>query len=303
MDLKANNDRLVAVAPALFVVLWATGFVVARLSAGHVAPVWFLGLRFPIACLFMLGVAVYQRALWPDAAHAFHAAVAGAFMHGGYLAPIYWAVAHGLPAGISALIVGLQPLLTAFLAAWILGEQIHRRHWFGLLVGLIGIGLVISPKLHFQGIEGITPLTVGLALFGAVCISFGTVYQKRFATGITLATGGTWQYVGGSLVVLISAYFVEDFFFDNSHQAWLALGWAVIVLSIIAITLMMILIREGAVSKVSSLIFLVPAVAALMTYVLFDETLNVVQILGMAVCAAAVLIVNRATTTGRSLEK
>jgi drug/metabolite transporter (DMT)-like permease len=297
MGLKSTNAMLVTAAPALFVVLWATGFVVAKLSAGHVAPVWFLGLRFPIACLFMLGVAVYQRTIWPDAAHAFHATIAGAFMHGGYLAPIYWAVAHGLPAGVSALIVGLQPLLTAFLAAWILGEQIHRRHWFGLLVGLIGIGLVISPKLHFQGIEGITPLTVGLALFGAMCISFGTVYQKRFATGIALATGGTWQYVGGSLVVLISAYFVEDFFFDNSHQAWLALGWAVIVLSIIAITLMMILIREGAVSKVSSLIFLVPAVAALMTYVMFGETLNVVQILGMAVCAAAVLIVNRATTT------
>ena len=293
MATKSSNALLIAVAPALFVVLWATGFVVARLSAGHVAPIWFLGLRFPIACLFMFGVALYQKATWPDAAHAFHAAIAGALMHGGYLAPIYWAVAHGLPAGVSALIVGLQPLLTAFLAAWILGERIHGRHWLGLLIGLVGIGLVISPKLHFSGIEGITPLTVGLALFGALCISLGTVYQKRFATGIALSTGGTWQYVGGSLVVLISAYFVEDFFFDNSLQAWWALGWAVIVLSIIAITLMMILIREGAVSKVSSLIFLVPAVAALMTFVLFDEKLLLIQIIGMAVCAAAVLIVNR----------
>lgn len=293
MESKSSNAKLVAVAPALFVVLWATGFVVAKLSAGHVAPVWFLGLRFPIACVFMFCIALYQRASWPDWGHAFHASVAGAFMHGGYLAPIYWAVAHGLPAGVSALIVGLQPLITAFLAAGILGERIHGRHWFGLAVGLMGIALVISPKLHFQGVEGITPLTVGLALFGALCISFGTVYQKRFATDIALATGGTWQYVGGSLVVLISAYFVEDFFFDNSHQAWLALGWAVIVLSVIAITLMMILIREGAVSKVSSLIFLVPAVAALMTYILFGETLNVIQILGMAVCAAAVLIVNK----------
>ena len=303
MASKPSNAILVAVAPALFVVMWATGFVVAKLSAGHVAPVWFLGLRFPIACVFMFCVALYQRASWPDSKDAFHASVSGAFMHGGYLAPIYLAVAHGLPAGVSALIVGLQPLFTAFLAAWILGERIHGRHWFGLLVGLIGIALVISPKLHFQGVEGITPLTVGLALFGALCISFGTVYQKRFATGIALATGGTWQYVGGSLVVLISAYFAEDFFFDNSHQAWFALVWAVIVLSIIAITLMMILIREGAVSKVSSLIFFVPAVAALMTYVLFDETLNIIQILGMAVCAAAVLIVNGATTKVPALER
>ena len=303
MASKSSDVLLIAVAPALFVVLWATGFVVAKLSAGHVAPVWFLGLRFPIACLFMLFVAMYQRASWPDATHAFHASVAGAFMHGGYLAPIYWAVAHGLPAGVSALIVGLQPLMTAFLAAWILGERIHAKHWLGLLVGLIGIAFVISPKLHFAGVEGITPLTVSLAFFGALCISFGTVYQKRFATGIALATGGTWQYVGGSLVVLVSAYFVEDFFFDNSQQAWWALGWAVIVLSIIAITLMMILIREGAVSKVSSLIFLVPAVAALMTYILFGETLSWIQILGMAICAAAVLIVNGATTKGPALEK
>ncbi len=303
MATKSSNAMLIAIAPALFVVLWATGFVVAKLSAGHVAPVWFLGLRFPIACVFMFFVALYQRAAWPDATHALHATIAGAFMHGGYLAPIYWAVAHGLPAGVSALIVGLQPLITAFLAAWILGERIHAKHWFGLVVGLIGIGLVISPKLHFQGAEGITPLTVGLALIGALCISFGTVYQKRFATGVALATGGTWQYVGGSFVVLISAYFVEDFFFDNSPQAWWALGWAVIVLSIIAITLMMILIREGAVSKVSSLIFLVPAVAALMTYVLFDETLNLIQILGMAICAAAVLIVNGVTTTVPASEK
>ena len=303
---KSSNAALIAAAPALFVVLWATGFVVAKLSAGHVAPVWFLGLRFPIACLFMSGVAFYQRAAWPDSTHAFHATVAGAFMHGGYLAPIYWAVAHGLPAGVSALIVGLQPLSTAFLAALILGERIHARHWMGLIVGLIGIGLVISPKLHLSGVEGITPLTVGLTLFGALSISLGTVYQKRFATGIPLATGGAWQYAGGSVVVLISAYLVEDFFFDNSAQAWWALGWAVIVLSIIAITLLMILINDGAVSKVSSLIFLVPGVAALMTFVLFGETLNVVQISGMAVCAAAVLIVNRqtnaASTIGPALE-
>ena len=303
---KSSHAMLVATAPALFVVLWATGFVVAKLSAGHVAPIWFLGLRFPIACLFMFSVALYQRAIWPDALHALHATIAGALMHGGYLAPIYWAVAHGLPAGVAALIVGLQPLLTAFLAAPILGERIHLRHWLGLLIGLVGVGLVISPKLQMGHVEGITPLTVCLALFGALCISFGTVYQKRFATGIALSTGGAWQYAGGSVVVLIGAYLVEDFFFDNSPQAWWALGWAVIVLSVIAITLLMMLINDGAVSKVSSLIFLVPSVAALMTFVLFGETLSVVQILGMAVCAAAVLIVNRqtnaATTTGPALE-
>jgi drug/metabolite transporter (DMT)-like permease len=293
MTTAPAKTMLVAVVPFVFVVLWATGFVVSKLSAGHVGPLWFLSLRFPIAGIFLLGVGLQQRAPWPDAKHSLHAVIAGAFLHGLYLGPIYWAVSQGLPAGVSALIVGLQPLLTAFMAALILGEVIYPRHWLGLIVGLVGIGLVVWPKLSFAHVGGITPLTASCALFGAVAISFGTVYQKRFATGLHLASGGFWQYVGASVIVLIGAVATGDFQFDYSWQAWSALAWAVIVLSIIAITLLMMLIREGEVSRVSGLIYLVPAVAALMTYVMFDEKLLFVQIIGMAVCAAAVLIVNR----------
>lgn len=234
-----------------------------------------------------------QQAPWPDARHASHAVIAGAFLHGLYLGPIYWAVAAGLPAGVSALIVGLQPLLTAFMAALMLGEVINARHWLGLAVGLFGIGLVVWPKLVFTTVGGITPLTVACALFGAAAISFGTVYQKRFATGLHLASGGFWQYVGASLVVMLGTWVLGEYHFDGSVQAWTALAWAILVLSIGAITLLMMLIREGAVSRVSSLIYLVPAVAAFMTYVLFGETLVPLQILGMGICAAAVLIVNR----------
>ena len=290
------KSTLIAATPAVFVVLWATGFVVARLSAGHVGPLWFLSLRFPIAGLFMLAVALHQKAPWPNAKLALHAAVAGAFLHGFYLGPIYWAVAEGLPAGIGALIVGLQPLLTAFMAALILREVIYPRHWLGLAVGLFGIGLVVWPKLIFAHVGGITPLTASCALFGAAAISFGTVYQKRFATGLHLATGGFWQYVGGSIVVVLATLAMGDYQFDYSMQAWSALVWAVLVISIGAITLLMILIREGEVSRVSSLIYLVPAVAALMAFVMFNEKLLLVQIIGMAVCAAAVLIVNRSAS-------
>jgi drug/metabolite transporter (DMT)-like permease len=285
--------RLLPLVPATFVVLWATGFVVSKLSAGHVGPLWFLTLRFPIAGLFMALVAWQQRAPWPDARHAFHAMIAGAFLHGLYLGPIYWAVAEGLPAGVAALIVGLQPLLTAFMAALVLSEVINSRHWLGLAVGILGIGLVVWPKLIFAHVGGITPLTASCALFGAVAISFGTVYQKRFATGLHLAAGGFWQYLGASLVVLLGAILTFDFQFDYSFQAWSALAWAVLVLSIAAITLLMMLIRQGEVSKVSGLIYLVPAVAALMTYLMFDEQLLPIQILGMVVCAAAVLLVNK----------
>ena len=265
--------------------------MVSRLSAGHVGPLWFLSLRFPLAAIFMLLIAVQQGAIWPGLAAAGHGMVAGMFLHGFYLGPIYWAVSEGLPAGVAALIVGLQPLLTAFMAAAILDEKITSRHWMGLAIGLLGISLVVEPKLVFSHVGGITPLTVGCTLFGAVAISFGTVYQKRFATGLDLATGGFWQYVGASVIVLLGAGMLGDFRFDHSVQAWSALAWSVVVLSLGAITLLMILIREGEVSRVSGLIFLVPAVSALMTYLMFDEKLLLVQIIGMAVCAASVLIV------------
>ena len=281
----------IAIAPALFVILWATGFVVARLSADHVEPLTFLSIRFPIAGGLFALITFYQRATWPKARQALHAAVAGALLHGGYLGPIYWAVAHGMPAGVSALIVGLQPLMTAFLAAPIVGESISRRHWFGLIVGILGIGLVVWPKLNFDSVTGITPITTALCIFGALSVSLGTVYQKRFATGLNLASGGVWQYVGASLVVLIGAALSENFGFDGSFEAWLALGWSVIVLSLATITLPMLLIRHGDVARVSGLIYLVPAVAALMTYVFFGETLVPVQILGTVACAGAVFIV------------
>lgn len=284
---------LVAAAPVVFVLMWATGFVVARLSAPHADPLTFLGIRFPIAGALFALIAVVLAAPWPGAKQAFHASVAGIFLHGGYLGPVYWAVAHGMPAGVSALIVGLQPLMTAILAAAMVKEAISLRHWAGLAVGILGVALVVSPKLELAHTGGITPLTTAINVLGALSISFGTVYQKRYATALNLASGGAWQYVGASLAVLIPAFLFEDLRFDHTFEAWFALGWSVIVLSLGAITLLMLLIRLGDVGRVSSLIFLVPGVSALMAYGLFGETLNLVQILGMAVCATAVLIVTR----------
>ena len=284
---------LIAAAPILFVLMWATGFVVARLSAPHADPLTFLAIRFPIAGLCFAGIALAVSVPWPGAKQAFHATIAGAFLHGGYLGPVYWAVAHGMPAGVSALIVGLQPLMTAILAAWIVKERIALRHWLGLAVGILGVALVVSPKLQSGLTGGITPLTVAVNVFGALSISFGTVYQKRFATALNLASGGAWQYVGATLSVLVVALLMEDLRFDGSPQVWFALGWSVVVLSLGAITLLMLLIRLGDVGRVSGLIFLVPGVSALMAYGLFGETLSLLQIIGMAVCAGAVLIVTR----------
>ena len=288
-----STRLLIAAAPALFVLMWATGFVVARLSAPHADPLTFLAIRFPIAGALFATIALAIRAPWPGGRQALHAGVAGAFLHGGYLGPVYWAVAHGMPAGVSALIVGLQPLMTAILAAWLVKEAISLRHWLGLAVGIIGVALVVWPKLHLGLTGGITPLTTAVNVLGALSISFGTVYQKRFATSLNLASGGAWQYVGATLAVSFFALAMEDMRFDGTFNAWFALAWSVLVLSLGAITLLMLLIRHGGVARVSGLIFLVPGVSALMAYVLFGETLTLVQVAGMTVCAGAVLIVTR----------
>ncbi len=290
---KPRASLLISTAPFLFVIMWATGFVVARLSAPHADPLTFLAIRFPIAGALFAAIAIAISAPWPGRKQAFHAGIAGAFLHGGYLGPVYWAVAHGMPAGVSALIVGLQPLMTAIIASWMVKEEISLRHWIGLAVGILGVALVVSPKLQGGLTGGITPLTTAVNVLGALSIAFGSVYQKRFATALNLASGGAWQYVGASLAVLVFALAMEELRFDGSFNAWFALGWSVLVLSLGAITLLMLLIRHGDVARVSSLIFLVPGVSALMAYALFGETLTLVQIAGMIVCAAAVLVVTR----------
>jgi drug/metabolite transporter (DMT)-like permease len=283
----------IAAASASFVVIWATGFIAARLSAPHVEPLTFLTLRFFIAGILLVILALLFKARWPSRSATLHAVIAGSLLHGGYLGACYWAVAHGLPAGIAALIAGLQPVLTAILAGRLLGERIILRHWLGLAVALLGVALVLAPKLSLTVVDGITPATVLAMTFGALSMTLGSIYQKRHVTNIDLLTGTAWQYAGAFAIAVLGAALTENFRFDATPDAWIALAWSIIVLSIGAILLLMALIRHGDVSKVSALIFLVPAVAALMAWLLFAETLTPVQIAGMLVCALGVLLVTR----------
>ncbi len=293
MAAEKTTPNWIAAASASFVVIWATGFIVARLSAPHVEPLTFLTIRFGIAGILLAVLALFFKARWPNHSATLHAVVAGALLHGGYLGACYWAVAHGLPAGIAALIAGLQPILTAIFAGRLLGERITPRHWAGLAVALAGVALVLAPKLRFTALDGITPATVLVMAFGALSMTLGSIYQKRHVSHVDLLTGTAWQYASAFVIVGLGALVSEDFRFDATRDAWIALGWSVIVLSIGAILLLMALIRHGDVSKVSALIFLVPAVAALMAWLLFGETLTIVQIAGMLVCAAGVLLVTR----------
>jgi drug/metabolite transporter (DMT)-like permease len=212
--------------------------------------------------------------------------VAGSLIHGVYLGGVFFAIRHGLSAGIAALIVGLQPILTAVLAGSFLGETIRPRHWLGLAVGLLGVFLVVLPKI--QTGSGLGAITLIPTIVGAVAISVGTIWQKRFVGGVDLRVGTALQYLGALVPVGIASVLFETQTIDWTREFVLALAWLVVVLSIGAVFLLLFLIREGAVSSVTSLMYLTPGVTAVMAFVLFGETLTLLQLLGMALAGAGV---------------
>jgi drug/metabolite transporter (DMT)-like permease len=183
----------------------------------------------------------------------------------------------------------------AVLAGSLLGEQVSKRHWVGLLIGVVGLLLVLAPKFEFGG-SGITPVNVAVSILAMLGQTAGTIYQKKFATSVPLRTGTLWQYAGALVPCLLYALVFENFDFQWNGELVFALAWLVLVLSIAAIFLLMLLIREGSVSKVSSLFYLVPASTAIIAYFLFGETLGWLQLLGMVLCAIGVRV---AMTAGK----
>jgi drug/metabolite transporter (DMT)-like permease len=218
--------------------------------------------------------------------------VAGALMHGVYLGGVFWAISRGLPAGMAALIAGLQPLITALMAASLLGERIRAGQWAGLAAGFAGVVVVLEPKLGATG-GGVNAATLGAALIAVTGMSAGTIWQKRFAASGDLLAGACWQYAGGMLFAgLFSAAF-ETQRFTLTGELVLAMAWLVLVMSIGAIFLLMVMIRDGAMAKVASFFYLVPAVTAILAWPLFGETLSPVQAGGMALATFGVALATR----------
>ena len=273
--------------PALFVVLWATGFIGARFAMPWAEPFTFLAARFALAFAILAVLAVALGSRWPGPRAALHAAVAGALMHGIYLGGVFWAIRHGMPAGLSALIVGLQPIITAVLAGPLLGERILPRHWAGLAAGFAGVVVVLAPKLGELG-GGVTAVTLAACLAAVVGMSAGTIWQKRHATGGSLVTGTCLQYAGAALVMVIASFAFETRQFTLNGELVFAMAWLVLVLSIGAIFLLMVMIRDGEMSKVASLFYLVPAATAVIAWALFGEELSLLQIAGMALATFGV---------------
>ncbi|TIX73262.1 MAG: DMT family transporter [Mesorhizobium sp.] len=286
--------------PASFVVLWATGFIGARYAMPWAEPFTFLAARFVLAAILLAVLTTVLGSRKASRAEACHAAVAGLLMHGVYLGAVFWAIHRGMPAGFSALIVGLQPLITAVLAGKFLGEAILPRHWIGLAVGLVGVVIVLWPKLGAVG-GGVTAATLTASLVSVLAMSAGTVWQKRFASGGDLVTATMWQYVGGAALMVLASLAFETRTATINGELIFALAWLVLVLSIGAIFLLMVMIRDGEMSKVASLFYLVPAVTAVIAWALFGEHLNLLQIVGMAIATLGVgLATARPASPGRS---
>ena len=279
--------------PLLFVAIWATGFIVARMVAPHVDPLSFLVIRFTISAAAFAALAFMTKAPWPKDTRAWtNAAIAGVLIQGIYLSGVFWSVRHGLPTGIAALITGLQPLLTALLAAPLLGEIVGRRRWCGILLGFAGALLVLSPQLRVaSGSLLLAPLlAAGASMIG---ITLGTIWQKRTGAVADLRTGAAVQFAGAALFTLPIALATETGRFDFSLEAWIGLAWAVCGLSLGAISLLLIMIRRGAVARVASMFYLVPPVVALIAFAAFGEALTTLQIGGMATAAAGVALAGR----------
>ena len=278
-------------APAIFVVLWSTGFIGTRYVLNNAEPLTYLAIRMVVVVGLMAIIVAFARPKWPDRTGIGHSIVAGLLVHGFYLAGTAVAIAHSIPAGLSALIPGLQPILTSTLANRWLGERVTPLQWTGLLLGLAGVVLILHDR-PMSGEAGWGWLASGVSL---VSITLGTLYQRRYCNAIDWRAGNLVQYITVAIFFGLGAWLFETNVVHWTAEFMLAVVWLAVVLSIGSIGLLYWLIRRSAATSVASLFYLVPAVTSLMAYVLFGERLDAIAIGGMSACAAAVLLVNRRT--------
>ena len=273
-----------------FVLVWSTGFIVARYGVPHAPALSFLALRFALTLFVLVPLILVQGARWPTAHEAAHLAVAGLLIHGVYLSGVWIAIEHGMPSAMSALIVNMQPILTAMWVAWA-GEQVTRRQWLGLLLGLSGVVLAVASKWTADGVSLANLLCCVAALAG---ITVGTLYQKRKVPTFDLRTGTFVQLAASLAVVGPLALAFDDRPVEWNAELMLALAWAVLAISIGAVFLLFRLIERGSATSVTSLMYLVPPTTALMAWLLFGEAYGGLAAAGLAFAAAGVALVQRA---------
>jgi drug/metabolite transporter (DMT)-like permease len=287
-----REQLLLRATPVVFVLIWSTGFVVARLGMPHAQPLSFLLCRYGLSALCFAAWVRASGATWPRGRMQWlHLGVTGTLIQAAYLGGVWCAVKAGLGAGLVALIVGLQPVLTAL---WVSARgsehRVRAAQWLGLVLGLGGLLLVVGQKLH-QGEA--QPLPVALAAFALLGITAGTLYQKRWVQPCDVRTAGAVQLLAAFAVTLPLALVFEPWGYEAVPELWIALGWSVLVLTLGGSSLLTLLIQRGAATAVTSLMYLVPPCTAVMAWVLFRESLSLTVFLGMALTALGVALVVR----------
>ena len=282
-------DFRLMVAP-LFVVMWSTGFIGAKLGTPYAEPLTFLSIRFACVAAILGAWLIMVRARWPSWSGVGYAALIGLLVHGVYLGGTFVAISWGTEAGVSALIAGLQPITTALLARQVFGDRLSRLQQVGMILGASGVGLVVIRKLE-AGVGDFTGVVA--CLVGLAAITAGAVLQKTRAGETPMLTGNFVQFAAAGVVMSLLAFALETRTVTWTGEFLFALGWLVVVLSIGAVTLYYLLIDRGGASSVASLFFLVPPSTAIIAYVLFNERFGQIEVGGIVLAALGVLMVNR----------
>lgn len=284
------NNRLTNLVPFIFVFLWSTGFIAAKYALPYIEPFNLLFIRMLLTiAVFVVLCLIYRTELLPPR-QAAHQMVTGFLVHGTYLGGVFAAIKWGMPAGITAIVVGVQPVLTALLGRTFLGAELRSIQWLGLVLGLGGVTTVLLSTNQQADIVLNWPSMLA-ALAALLGISVGTIYQKYFGQGINLLAGSLWQYISVALMMGILTWSFETRSVEWSFQLILALLWLVFALSVVAILLLMYMIREGETAKVASYFYLVPPVASLEAWLLFGEQLSIMSIAAIGVTVLGVYLV------------
>nr|WP_194726005.1 DMT family transporter [Noviherbaspirillum malthae] len=288
---SGSNSPMLSAMPFVFVLIWSTGFIVAKFGLPYAQPLSFLLLRFFGVLIVLLPLVLLMRAPWP-VGRMRHIAVAGVLVQAGYLGGVWCAIKVGMPAGLSALIVGMQPILTAF-AAPLIGESVRRQQWVGLGFGIAGVGLVVANKISLIGLSW---ESIALCIFALLSITVGTLYQKRYCPNFDLRTGTIIQFSASIVAVLPFAILFEHLDPGFSTVQWTpqfvgALLWSILALSIGAIFLLFALIRKSAATQVTSLLYLTPPTTAVMAWIMFGEAFSMIGMLGMLLAVIGVALV------------
>ena len=291
MPTAPHASRSAPFFPLLFVVLWSTGFIGAKLGLPDCEPLTLLSLRYAAVLVLMGAVALATRAPWPaDRMQWLHIGVSGLLIHAVYLGGVFTAIRLGLPAGVTALVVGLQPVLTALGAGLFLRERVGTTQWAGLALGLAGVVLVVANKV--AGGPSAASLLVP-AVIALVGITAGTLYQKRFCASFDLRTGSVIQFLPCLVATALLASQTETMVVHWTPAFVFALGWLVLVLSVGAVSLLNVLIRSGSAVNVASLFYLTPPTTALIAWAMFGETLTGLALAGMALAVAGVWLARK----------